>query len=178
MTKMTAVEVIERLNLQPLPSEGGFYRETYRADCGLVPCRTVGIDTDGFRNVSTAIYFLVSPDNFSALHRVRSDEIFHFYGGDPVEMIQIEEGGRLTRFTLGNDLVGGQVPQIVVRRHVWQALRLVPGGEWALTGTTVAPGFEFADFELGERQSMLEAYPQHREEVLQFTRGEGEKVHR
>lgn len=174
---MTANEIIEMLDLRPLPEEGGYYRETYRSNIPSVPARTYGINSDTNRNVSTAIYYLVIPESFSALHRVKSDEIFHFYSGDPVEMIQIDQRGNLQRLTLGNDIAAGQSPQVVVPHGVWQALRLKDGGKWALMGTTVAPGFEFEDFEVGERESMLQQFPQHRDDIIRFSREPHEKAH-
>jgi predicted cupin superfamily sugar epimerase len=167
---MTAKEIIERLKLIPLPSEGGYYRETYRSNAAKIDASLFGIDSKSARNVSTAIYYLVVPESFSALHRVKSDEIFHFYGGDAVEMIQIDTTGRLETFSMGNDLANGQFPQVVVPRGVWQGLRLVDGGQWALMGTTVAPGFEFEDFELGNRNQLANSFPQHRDSIVRFTR--------
>lgn len=172
-----AKEIIEKLDLKPLPEEGGYYRETYRGDAGRVPARLFGINSATDRSISTGIYYLVVPESFSALHRVKSDEIFHFYSGDAVEMIQIDESGNLRRFTLGSDLFAGEVPQVLVPRGVWQALRLKQGGKWALMGTTVAPGFEFEDFEVGVRDTMIEQFPQHRNDIIRFTREQNEKAH-
>lgn len=175
--EITAQELIQKLNLTPLPSEGGYYRETYRCDMPKVAAAAYGNDSQSTRNASTAILFLVIPESFSALHKVKSDEVFHFYGGDPSEMIQIHPDGRLERFVLGNRIHLGEIPQIVVPRGVWQALRLKPGGKWSLTGTTVAPGFEFEDFELGNRNQLLEQFPQHSEDIIRFSRELGEKAH-
>lgn len=172
----TAQEVIEKLDLKPLPEEGGYYRETFKSPGRDLPASTFGINSSGTRSPSTAIYYLVTPESFSALHRVQSDEVFHFYGGDPVEMVQIDESGRVQYFTLGSDIFKDESPQVVVPRGVWQALRLKKGGAWALMGTTVAPGFEFEDFELGTREMMLEKYPELRKDILNYTRGENEKV--
>ena len=166
----TADEIIKKLNLEPLPGEGGYYRETYRSGDAGFPAREFGIPSDGTRNLSTAIYYLVTPDNFSALHRVRSDEIFHFYAGDPVEMIQIDSNGQLTQFVLGSDILSGQTPQILVPKGYWQSLRLVRGGKWGLFGTTVSPGFEFEDFELGSCEQLLGMYPDLQEHIKNFTR--------
>lgn len=174
---MTAQEIIQRLDLRPLPEEGGYYRETYRGNAASIPARTFGIDANTDRTVSTAIYYLVVPESFSALHRVKSDEIFHFYSGDTVEMIQIDERGNLERFILGNNIFNGEQPQVIVPRGVWQALRLKPGGRWSLMGTTVAPGFEFEDFEVGNREQLIQTFPQHREDIIRFTREPNEKVH-
>ena len=139
------------------------------------PATIFGIDSEDPRTSSTAIYYLVTPDDFSALHKVASDEIFHFYSGDPVEMIQIDEDGKLTHHTLGSDIFKGQSPQVVVRHGVWQGLRLKHGGAWALMGTTVSPGFEFEDFVLGGRDELTKAFPQHRDDIIRFTRGEGKE---
>jgi predicted cupin superfamily sugar epimerase len=174
---MNASEIIKKLDMRPLPEEGGYYRETYRSNAPKLPARSYGIDSDSNRSVSTAIYYLVIPESFSALHRVKSDEIFHFYAGDAVEMIQIDEQGNLERFTIGNDIASGHTPQVVVPRGVWQALRLKSGGKWALMGTTVAPGFEFEDFQVGDRDSMIEQFPQHRDDIIRFTRAHNEKAH-
>jgi predicted cupin superfamily sugar epimerase len=138
---LTAQRIIELLELRPLPREGGWYRETYRAGLHLP---ALG------RDAATAIYYLLTPDSFSSLHRLRCDEVFHFYQGDPVEILQLDPATRTGRvLTLGNDLLDGQRPQAVVPQGVWQASRLRPGGAFALLGTTTAPGFDFADFEPG-----------------------------
>lgn len=168
--QVTAEQIIQKLNLVPLPEEGGYYRETYRSNNGQVAAASFGIKSDGKRVASTAIYYLVTPDSFSALHRVASDEVFHFYSGDAAEMIQIDEAGNLTKYTIGSDIVNGQVPQVVVRAGVWQGLRLKKGGKWALMGTTVAPGFEFEDFEIGEQRRMINEFPEHESDIKQYTR--------
>jgi predicted cupin superfamily sugar epimerase len=160
---MEEQEVIALLNLVPLPSEGGFYRQTFKSN--------LEVDVDGYRRAaSTAIYFLVTADDFSALHRVKHDEVFHFYAGDPVKMIQISPSGKLSESILGGDLRAGQLPQVVVPRNVWQACRVVQGGRWALLGCTVAPGFEFEDFELGQREDLVDQWPEFRAEIEHYTR--------
>jgi len=164
----TANEIIRKLDLKPLDGEGGFYRETYRSDINI-SAREAGVCSDGLRRVSTAIYFLVTPESFSALHRVKSDEIFHFYSGDPVDMVQIDSNGKLATYTLGPDVLNGQTPQILVPRGNWQALKLHSGGSWCLMGTTVAPGFEFSDFELGDRNEMLKLFPHLTTTITDFT---------
>lgn len=164
---LEAKDIIEKLNLKPLPEEGGYYRETYRTQ----PPK------HNDRDAGTGIYFLVVPESFSALHRVKSDEMFHFYSGDPVEMIQIDETGVLTRFVLGPDIMNGQHPQVLVKRGIWQGLRLQDAGKWALMGTTVSPGFEFEDFEIGVREDLLRQFPKHKEDILRFTRAAHEKTH-
>lgn len=173
----SAEEIIRAMDLKPLPEEGGYYRETYRSDYGSNSGRTFGLETDGQRDLNTAIYYLISEGSFSAIHRITSDEIFHYYTGDPVEMIQIHPDGQLERFIMGPDILEGHQPQVVVPRGSWQALRLVDGGKWCLMGTTVAPGFEFEDFEVGEREDMLKLFPQHESDIIRFTRESGEKAH-
>lgn len=173
----TAEDIIHQLGLEPLPDEGGYFRETYRSDKIDAPATIFGIQSQNPRVISTAIYYLVVPNSFSALHRVKSDEVFHFYGGDPVEMVQIDESGNLRKFILGSDFLNGQSPQVVVRKGTWQGLRLMKGGAWALMGTTMSPGFEFSDFELGNREQMIKAFPQHRDDIIRFSREPNEKAH-
>jgi len=172
--KITAQEIIEKLNLKPLPLEGGFFRQTYKSDDDGIPAKRFGIESDSIRKISTAIYYLVTPDNFSALHRVKSDEIFHFYCGDPVELIQLDQGGSVSYHAFGSDITAGQYPQLVVPKGVWQGLKIVNGGDWALMGTTVAPGFEYEDFELGDRVDLISKFPQHRDAIIKFTRDSSE----
>jgi len=156
---MDAREIIKLLDLQPHP-EGGFFRETYRSSetirRGALPPRY-----GSSRNLSTAIYYLLTPDSFSMLHRVKSDELFHFYLGDPVTMLQLHPGGRAETITLGQDVAAGRRLQVVVPAGVWQGSFLSDGGRFALMGCTVAPGFDFDDFELGERKELIAQYPDH-----------------
>jgi uncharacterized protein len=155
----TADELIALLQLQPHPKEGGFFRETYRAaDC--LPAEHLLPRYRGDRSASTAIYYLLKPATFSAIHRLASDEIFHFYLGSPVRMLQLDAtGGR--EIILGSDLMAGQQVQVLVARGVWQGSILEPGGDFALLGCTVAPGFDYADYEHGERDALLKQYPHH-----------------
>jgi len=173
----SAEDVIRLLDLKPLPEEGGYYRETFRALKVEAPARAFGIQSVMPRTASTAIYYLVTPESFSALHRVASDEVFHFYAGDPIEIIQIDSAGRISKTIMGNDIFVGHTPQVIVKKHVWQGLRILPGGSWALMGTTVAPGFEFEDFVIGPREQLIQAYPQHKDDIIRFTREPGEKAH-
>ena len=159
--EMEVEDLIKALNLKPLPQEGGFFRVTYRA-CGILP--------GGERNLSTAIFFLLTSDNFSTLHQIPQDEIFHFYLGDPVEMIQIDLMGELKKIQMGPCLLEGEQVQDVVPGSVWRGLRLVEGGQWVLLGTTVAPGFDFRDFVKGDRKELLEKFPRHKTQILRFTR--------
>src|SRR5690348_16675970 len=126
----TARDIIERLGLVPLTIEGGYFRETYRAPLAL-PAGALPAEYGGERNVSTCIYYLLTPDTVSAIHRVKSDEIFHFYAGDAIEMLQLWPGGEANVVTIHNDLAASVEPQIIVPAGVWQGCRLVPGGQWA-----------------------------------------------
>jgi predicted cupin superfamily sugar epimerase len=158
---LSAEELIRFLRLGPLPREGGWYRETYRSALSWPA---------GGRAAGTAIYYLLTPDTFSALHRLPTDEVFHFYLGDPVEMLQLGpapgEGGRVV--TLGPDIPGGQQVQTVVPAGVWQGSVLREGGRVALLGTTMAPGFDFADYEAGERSVLTEMYPEFAERIARL----------
>lgn len=168
---LTAQQLTEALGLLPHP-EGGFYRETYRAH-DLLPQEALGTRHSGPRAASTAIYFLVTAGSFSALHRIASDEVWHFYAGHPLEVISIDEHDVLHVVRLGMDLAAGQVPQYVVPQGRWFGSRLLAphaSDAYALVGCTVAPGFDFADFELAERSALLARYPQHAAFVEALTR--------
>jgi predicted cupin superfamily sugar epimerase len=167
---MTAAgQIIEFFAMKPLPREGGYYVETYRSRDKIgkaaLPEKYVGE-----RNLATAILYLITPDAFSALHRIITDEIFHFYLGDAVTMLQLHPDGTSEIITLGHDVLNGQRIQVTVPAGTWQGGCLNGGGRFALMGTTVAPGFESADFELGARDEMLEGYPDQRDLILRLTR--------
>jgi predicted cupin superfamily sugar epimerase len=164
------IEKLKRmLNLEPLPGEGGYYAESYRSAERLaresLPKRYAGE-----RSFGTAIYFLLTPDTFSAMHRLASDEVYHFYLGDPVELLCLSEDGSGEVLLIGSDPDAGMRPQAAVRQGAWQGSRLRPGGKFALLGTTVAPGFEFADFELAKRDVLTERYPNFAGMIRELTR--------
>jgi predicted cupin superfamily sugar epimerase len=164
------IEKLKRMfDLKPLPDEGGFYAESYRSEgklgAGFLPRRY-----SGERRFGTAIYFLLTRETFSALHRLASDEVYHFYLGDPVELLCLREDGSGEVVTMGTDLDAGMRPQITVPRGAWQGSRVRPGGEFALLGTTMAPGFEFADFELADRDFLSQRYPSFVEMIQVLTR--------
>jgi len=153
-SEITAEEIKRRLGLRPHPREGGWFVETWRAEetiAGL-PER---YGAAAKRAAGTAIYYLLEPGNFSEMHRLRSDEVFHFYLGDPVEMLQLRADGTGRRVLLGTDFAAGQLPQTVVPQGVWQGSRLVESGRFALLGCTVSPGFDYADYETGTRAELL-----------------------
>jgi predicted cupin superfamily sugar epimerase len=122
------------------------------------------------RRTGTAIFYLLEPGTFSEMHCLRSDEIFHFYAGDPVEMLQLHPDGAGETILIGNDLLAGHRPQVVVERDIWQGSRLVAGGAWALLGCTVSPGFEYEDYESGHRESLCAGWPAHASLIAALTR--------
>lgn len=156
---MTADRIIELLGLKPHPKEGGFFREVYRSRSLFEP----GSPFEGARSVGTAIYYLLTRETFSAMHRLPGDEIFHFYLGDPVEMLELHPDGQATLTMLGTDLEH-MVPQHVVAGGNWQGSRIAGDGEWALLGTTMAPGFDYQDYETGT-PALLEQFPAHAEMI-------------
>jgi len=166
---MDAHYIIEHLNLKPLPYEGGYFRETYRSD-EIIPHAELPPRYSTEKGFSTAIYYLITSDSFSALHRIKNDEVFHFYQGEPVTMLQLFPDGTGKTVVLGNDLERGHVPQCVVPRMTWQGLLLEGDGEFALMGTTVAPSFDSDDFEFGGRSALVSRYPQFAGLIKQLTR--------
>jgi predicted cupin superfamily sugar epimerase len=163
---MTADEIIKRLRLQPHPKENGYFVETYRSD-ESIPSEALSSRYKGTRNHSTAIYFLLKAGAFSEMHRICSDEIFHFYLGDPAELLLLTpgQGGRIHR--IGNRLNNGELPQVIVPRSCWQGLRTT--GAFSLLGTTVAPGFEYADYESGKREELIREYPEFADQIRLLT---------
>ena len=165
---MNTQQLIHRLKLKPLYEEGGFYTQTYisgeKIAKDALPDR-YGDD----RPLSTAIYYLLTSDTKSHMHRLLSDEIFHFYLGAPVQMLLLYPSGNSNIIFLGQEIMSGQRVQTLVPGGVWQGCSLVEGGEFALMGTTVAPGFEFEDFELGKRDDLLRMFPQHKDMIEMLT---------
>ncbi len=167
----TAKELIEHLGLEPLPVEGGLFRQTYCAE-EKIPHSALPGRYRGDKPFGTAIYYLLTsdPDSFSALHQLPTDEVYHFYLGDPVEMLLLFPQGRNERVVLGPDVLGGQQVQFVVPRGVWQGSRLIAGGRFALLGTTMAPGFDETDYVGGAREELLRPYPEQVELIRVLTR--------
>jgi len=166
--RITADEIKARFELVPLTIEGGYFREIYRATTSI-PAAGLPREYGGDRNASTSIYYLLTPDTFSAIHRIKSDEVFHFYTGDPVEMLQLHADGTGRVVIIGNDLAAGHDPQLAVPGNLWQGCRLAPGGEWALMGCTVAPGFDYADFTAANRAELIAEYPDHAAMITALT---------
>jgi len=159
MTAIDLERLVELLALEPHP-EGGFFAETYRSE-----------NIEGLhRPWGTAIYYLLTPETFSTMHRLKNDEVYHFYLGDPVEMLNCFPDGSSRVHYLGRDLEAGQSLQHLVEKGVYQGSRLVPGGSYALLGTTMAPGFDFADFEEGSLSELLSLYPEREDLLRALTR--------
>jgi hypothetical protein len=159
---------IEKLALEPHP-EGGYFRQTYRS--GMTIARqALPEGFGGDRSASTAIYFLLEGKNFSAFHRLRSDEIWHFYAGSALAVQVIERSGKCSEILLGDDGEVRQIFQAVVPAGCWFASHVADWKSWALVGCTVAPGFDFEDFEMAGREDLVRVYPQHREIIERLTR--------
>ena len=169
MMRMNAVYWIEKLKLEAHP-EGGYFRQTYRSEVAIAREALPPRFTEA-RAVSTAIYFLLEGENFSAFHRLLSDEVWHFYAGDPLIVHVIEPEGKYSSILLGHDPEAGQVLQGVVRAGCWFASHVADWKSFAVAGCTVAPGFDFEDFEMGKREELVARYPQHRDLIRRLTRG-------
>ncbi len=161
---MTSYKLItEILGLKPLEPEGGFFAQTYKS--------SQSTSGDVTRALSTAIYYLITAQSFSAFHQLKSDEIYHFYLGEPAVLTTISSNGVLREEVLGPDIVSGQRPQAIVPAGTWQALHLGKRGEgWALLGTTVSPGFEFDDFVLGKKEELVRKYPHLESQIVKLCR--------
>lgn len=168
---LSSQEVIRLLGLEPLPVEGGYFRETYRCR-ERVPPAALETHYAGARNLGSAIYFFLDAGSFSAMHRLRSDEIYHFYAGTAVEMLLCHPDGASEVLTLGTDLLGGQRVQKLVPAGTWQGSRLTEGLDqaWALLGTTMTPAWDPEDFELGRRDLLVRDYPLHGALIRALTR--------
>lgn len=160
----TAADIIAALQLAPLPNEGGFFRQTYSSAHAL----------PGGRAAGTAIYFLVTPEGFSALHALRTEEVWHFYAGDPVDHLILDPVTHIGAKTLlGPDLALGQRPQLVVPAGAWQGARLADGPQahgWALLGCTMSPGWDESEFSLGERAALVARFPDWTVDIVALTR--------
>jgi predicted cupin superfamily sugar epimerase len=165
MSGPTAAELITRLKLSRHP-EGGWYRESYRAT-GIVAANLLPQRFEGDRAFSTAIYFLLERGDISALHRIKSDELWHFYSGAALTVHVITPEGDYYPLKIGSDLAAGESFQAVVPANCWFGAE--PEGEYSLVGCTVAPGFDFADFEMGTREQLLRRFPAHASVILSLT---------
>jgi uncharacterized protein len=164
----SAQEYIHKFNLQPHP-EGGYYASTYRSS-EMIPVDALPYRFKGSRNYSSAIYFLLEGNQFSAFHRIKSDEIWHFYDGVGLEIFVIHEDGRGEVLRLGRDFIQGFHFQQLVTEGCWFASRPVSKHGFSLVGCTVAPGFDFEDFELANKEQLLLEFPQHTQLINELCR--------
>ena len=161
-------KIAKKLQLLPHP-EGGFYRENYR--CNLeIPQNILGKEFSGSRNASTCIYFMLTSDSFSAFHRIKQDEIWHFYRGSTLNLYLISQDGELSIIKIGNDILNNETPQYVVPAGYWFAAEVIEQNAYSLVGCTVAPGFDFADFELAEKEKLCDLFPKHKEVIYELCR--------
>jgi uncharacterized protein len=151
--------------------EGGHFRQTYVSE-EILPAAALPARYGRAKPLSTAIYYLLTDeaDSFSALHRLPTEEVYHFYLGDPVELLLLHAEGASELAVLGPDIMAGQSVQLVVPRGVWQGSRLRAGGRVALLGTTMAPGWDVLDYEGGEREPLIRRYPEEAERIRALTR--------
>lgn len=155
----TAEQVIEALGLVPLSEEGGLVLETYRSTATTAEGDAAG----------TAIFYLLRGSSFSHLHRLRGDELYHFYLGDPVELVELKPDGSMEKTILGNDILHGEQLQHLVPDGTWQGSHLAEGGSWALMGTTMCPGYRAEEYEHGDAETLLRMYPSAEEEIRKLT---------
>jgi predicted cupin superfamily sugar epimerase len=169
---MITVEDLVRLyGFEPLPVEGGMYKQTYRA-AEVIPHTVLPDRYTGDKPFGTAILYLYTSDDnsFSAMHKLPTDEIYHFYLGDPVELLQLYPDERSEHITLGQNVLAGQKVQYVAPRGVWMGSHMLPGGTFALIGTTMAPGFTNDDYVGGAREMLIRQYPREKELIVRLTR--------
>ncbi|WP_165222374.1 cupin domain-containing protein [Aquisphaera insulae] len=167
----TAEEIIAALDLKPHPIEGGYFRETYRSErtirgASLPP----GYPPDAVRSHGTSIYYLLTSKTFSEMHRLPTEEVFHVYLGGPARMLQIHPDGEAREVILGSDILAGESPQVIVPPGIWQGTMLEPGVEFILLGATMAPGFDYADYEQGSCAALTAAFPAHAGRIAPLTR--------
>jgi predicted cupin superfamily sugar epimerase len=159
---MTAREIIKQLKMQPHP-EGGYYAETYRSSA------TVLNSNGEKRNCCTAIYFLLNDQEKSNFHRIKSDELWFFHSGEPLEILSIR-GGEIHSIILGTQMEKGEIPQASIPADTWFGSKVKEGMGYSLVSCTVSPGFDFADFELANRQQLLDEFPQLEKSIIELTR--------
>ncbi|GAA3598118.1 cupin domain-containing protein [Flavivirga amylovorans] len=164
----TIQDIVDQLELQPHP-EGGYFKEVYRSN-GLINEDNLGEDFSGQRNYATSIYFLLTSESFSAFHRIKQDEIWHFYKGSPIKLHIISNDGIYSNTIIGNNMEKGQHPQFVVKAKDWFAAEVIDKNAYALVGCTVSPGFDFKDFELPERDTLISKFPEHKNIITAFSR--------
>jgi len=164
---MDALYYIQKLGLIKHP-EGGYYKEIYRSEelfkKGQLPQRY-----GGERNISTSIYYLLENDEFSAFHKLKSDEIWHFYKGSSATIYMIDEKGVLSEFFIGDNLDKNELLQVIIKKGTWFAVCINKPCSFILVGCTVAPGFNFDDFEIGKRDELLKLFPDLEKVITRLT---------
>ncbi|WP_430813591.1 cupin domain-containing protein [Carboxylicivirga sp. RSCT41] len=165
MNKVDAI--IKALDLSPHP-EGGYFKETYRS-VGEIQEDSLNDEYKGNRNYSTCIYFLLTSGNFSAFHRIKQDEIWHFYDGSPIKLHVITPEGYYSHHMIGRHISEGEIPQFVVTGGCWFAAEVVDKDAWSLVGCTVSPGFSFDDFDLRPRKELVALYPELEDVITKLT---------
>ena len=160
--------LIKTLNLLNHP-EGGYYKEVYRSK-GFTEMTFGDSDEKVSRSFATSIYFLLASESFSAFHRIRQDEIWHFYEGSPIELFTLNPSGKLSRIVIGANIEKGEYRQYVVPAGDWFASRVLEKNNYSLVACVVAPGFDFKDFELGNREDLIRKFPEHRKVIQELTR--------
>lgn len=168
MSHITAEYWIKKLHLKAHP-EGGYFRETYRSS-DVLEADQLPERYDAAHSFCTAIYYLLKGDQFSALHRLKTDELWHFYTGSPLTLHIISESGEYAQIELGSNFDKGEVFQTVVPAGNWFGATVDDSSSFSLVGCTVAPGFDFSDFELGNSKALIKQFPQHREVIERLTR--------
>ncbi|HTE27387.1 cupin domain-containing protein [Flavitalea sp.] len=158
---------IQHLNLSK-HIEGGSFRQTYRSPL-ILERECLGNNFEGPRPVSTSIYFLLEQGQFSAFHKISSDETWHFYEGDPLDIFEFDDNGQLITHKLGRDTQKGESFQVLVTAGRWFGSRIAGNGIYSLVGCTVAPGFDFADFQLAVRAELSALYPEHKTLIAEMT---------
>lgn len=163
-------KIIELLGLETLENEGGLFNQTYLSN-ETISQEVLPKRYKQDKPFGTAIYYLLTSekDSFSAMHKLLTDEIYHFYLGDPVELVELKSDGSSRKVVLGQDILNGENVQYLVEKDVWQGSRLVEGGKWALLGTTMSPGFTEEDFVLGNRKELCSHYPEMAESIIDLT---------
>jgi predicted cupin superfamily sugar epimerase len=165
---LTVQQLVQQFNMLPHP-EGGYYKENYRSD-EIISSNNLPERFSGDRYFSTAIYFLLEQGNFSAFHKIKSDECWHFYAGQTLNVYVLQHDGKLEIIRLGNDLNNGETFQFVVPANCWFASEPATNTDFSFVGCTVAPGFDFEDFELAKADELVQLFPQHETEIRRLCR--------
>lgn len=164
---MTAEDIIKKLNLKPLEGEGGYFSETWRSP-HLLSGAGLPAGLNGDHHMGTCIYYLITPETFSEIHKLPTPEIWHFYLGDPAEQLQILPNGEVKKIVMGQNLDNDQQLQVIVPADAWQGTRLADGGKFALFATTMSPGFEYTDYMPGDKEALENAFPEHKNLIRKY----------